>query len=245
MPTSSCLPAASPLHVARAGHAPLRRSAHQDDIEIMAHAGICDCLEANRARKPLAAWWSPTAPAPRALVQVLELHRRADAVGIRRDGATPRRRSSAATRSSSSSAHPSADVKSGGPRRGVARRPHTAIFAGACSPECRLSAQPGGQARHPRRRARRCLEALRALPPGARPRRVLGCEVWRDLDWLVDADKVALDSGRHPELAAQTLLKPSIPRSPEANATTSRRSGRRAATRDVPHLARNGPAWRA
>ena len=51
----------------------------------------------------------------------------------------------------------------------------------------------------------RCLEALRALPPGRRPRRVLGCEVWRDLDWLVEADKVALDAGREPGLAAELL----------------------------------------
>jgi hypothetical protein len=35
--------------------------------------------------------------------------------------------------------------------------------------------------------------------------RVLGCEVWRDLDWLPDAEKVALDSGRHPELALELL----------------------------------------
>jgi hypothetical protein len=34
---------------------------------------------------------------------------------------------------------------------------------------------------------------------------VLGCEVWRDLDWLLDADKVVLDSGRHPELATKLL----------------------------------------
>jgi len=34
---------------------------------------------------------------------------------------------------------------------------------------------------------------------------VLGGEVWRDLDWLIDADKVALDSGRRPELAAALL----------------------------------------
>jgi hypothetical protein len=51
----------------------------------------------------------------------------------------------------------------------------------------------------------RCLTALRALPVERRPKRVLGCEVWRDLDWLVDADKVVLDSGRHPALAADLL----------------------------------------
>ena len=34
---------------------------------------------------------------------------------------------------------------------------------------------------------------------------MLGCEVWRDLDWMVDTDKVALDAGRHPELALELL----------------------------------------
>jgi hypothetical protein len=34
---------------------------------------------------------------------------------------------------------------------------------------------------------------------------VLGCEVWRDLDWLLDSDKVALDSSAKPELAAALL----------------------------------------
>jgi hypothetical protein len=43
------------------------------------------------------------------------------------------------------------------------------------------------------------------MPAEKQPKRVLGCEVWRDLDWLVDDDKVALDSGRHPELAARLL----------------------------------------
>jgi hypothetical protein len=51
----------------------------------------------------------------------------------------------------------------------------------------------------------RSLEALRALPRERRPRRVLGCEVWRDLDWLDDADKVALDASARPELAAELL----------------------------------------
>jgi len=41
--------------------------------------------------------------------------------------------------------------------------------------------------------ALRALDACRALDEGERPARVLGGEVWRDLDWLSDADKVALD----------------------------------------------------
>jgi LmbE family N-acetylglucosaminyl deacetylase len=41
------------------------------------------------------------------------------------------------------------------------------------------------------------LLALRQLPVEVRPSQVYGCEVWRDLDWLPDEDKVALDvSGR-------------------------------------------------
>ncbi len=37
------------------------------------------------------------------------------------------------------------------------------------------------------------IEAARSLPAVERPRRVYGCEVWRDLDWMLDADKVAFD----------------------------------------------------
>ena len=45
------------------------------------------------------------------------------------------------------------------------------------------------------------LRALRQLPPGERPEQLLGCEVWRDLDWLCDADKTLLDVSGHDELA--------------------------------------------
>ena len=44
--------------------------------------------------------------------------------------------------------------------------------------------------------------AIRALPPGERPTAVYGCEVWRDLDWLPDAEKVAHDVGGFEALAA-------------------------------------------
>jgi len=45
------------------------------------------------------------------------------------------------------------------------------------------------------------LRAIRSLPVAERPARVLGCEVWRDLDWLPDAEKVVLDVGGHENLA--------------------------------------------
>ncbi len=40
--------------------------------------------------------------------------------------------------------------------------------------------------------ALRVLEATRRLPAPDRPPRVIGCEVWRALDWLIESDKVVM-----------------------------------------------------
>ncbi len=48
----------------------------------------------------------------------------------------------------------------------------------------------------------RAVSAIRALPPDRRPRRAIGCEIWRSLDWLDDGDKQVLDVDRHRNLAA-------------------------------------------
>jgi hypothetical protein len=48
--------------------------------------------------------------------------------------------------------------------------------------------------------ALRVIEALRGLDPDERPQRVIGCEVWRALDWLVDSDKVRMDVSQHENL---------------------------------------------
>jgi LmbE family N-acetylglucosaminyl deacetylase len=37
------------------------------------------------------------------------------------------------------------------------------------------------------------ISAIRSLPRVERPRRLYGCEVWRDLDWLLDEDKLLFD----------------------------------------------------
>jgi LmbE family N-acetylglucosaminyl deacetylase len=46
------------------------------------------------------------------------------------------------------------------------------------------------------------LQAMRELPADQRPKRVWGCEVWRNLDWLPDADKVLMDVSGRDNLAA-------------------------------------------
>jgi len=48
----------------------------------------------------------------------------------------------------------------------------------------------------------RVIEALRSIPKEHQPESVLGCEVWRDLDWLVDQDKKVMDVSAHPNLAS-------------------------------------------
>jgi LmbE family N-acetylglucosaminyl deacetylase len=53
--------------------------------------------------------------------------------------------------------------------------------------------------------ALKLIEAIRRLPAGERPRRLYGCEVWRDLDWMVDADKVVFDCSGHENLQAALL----------------------------------------
>ncbi len=53
--------------------------------------------------------------------------------------------------------------------------------------------------------ALRVIEALRKLDPAERPERVVGCEVWRSLDWMVDADKVTMDLSDHENLQLALL----------------------------------------
>jgi LmbE family N-acetylglucosaminyl deacetylase len=53
--------------------------------------------------------------------------------------------------------------------------------------------------------ALRTLQALRELPREAWPEHVYGCEVWRDLDWLSDADKVVFDVRAHENLAMSLI----------------------------------------
>jgi LmbE family N-acetylglucosaminyl deacetylase len=46
------------------------------------------------------------------------------------------------------------------------------------------------------------LQAIHALPRAQRPQAVHGCEVWRNLDWMPDAEKVVQDVSGHENLAA-------------------------------------------
>lgn len=98
--------------------------------------------------------------------------------------------------------HSSAEVKQAG-HAGVAA--DLALLFGGCRAEVVYLHQPADK--HDTHVAcfLRCIEALRALPQDRRPARVLGVEGWRDLDWLADDEKVAMDASAQPELAEKLV----------------------------------------
>ena len=173
-------------------------AAHPDDIEIMAYAGICDALaRTDGGFGGVVVTDGTGSPRSGSYAAYTDEQIRAVRRTEQREAA---RLGDYAIQIQLG--HPSSDVKRAG-NAGVAGD-LAAIFAG-CAPEVVYLHNP--MDRHDTHVAvlARSLEAIRALPRGRRPRRVLGCEVWRDLDWALDADKVALDSGRRPELAQQII----------------------------------------
>ncbi len=53
--------------------------------------------------------------------------------------------------------------------------------------------------------ALKVISAIHCLPEAERPQKLYGCEVWRDLDWMVDSDKVAFSLSEHESLQAALL----------------------------------------
>jgi LmbE family N-acetylglucosaminyl deacetylase len=53
--------------------------------------------------------------------------------------------------------------------------------------------------------ALRLITACQSLPVTERPRKIIGCEVWRDLDWLCDEDKVSMPVDGHENLHAALM----------------------------------------
>jgi LmbE family N-acetylglucosaminyl deacetylase len=173
-------------------------AAHQDDIEIMAHHGIAQChgradrfftgvVVTNGAGSPRAGAYAAFTDEQMLDVRRLE-QRRAAELGK--------------YNLMLQLAHPSAEVKTS--RSAGVRADLMQLFA-ACAPQVVYLHQPADKHDTHVAVLLRCLEAMRTLAKERRPRRVLGCEVWRDLDWLDDADKVALDVSGLPELAPELI----------------------------------------
>lgn len=173
-------------------------AAHQDDIEIMAHHGIAEC-HGRTDRFFTGVVVTNGAGSPRTGAYANFSDERMQSV--RRD---EQRRAAELGRYNLQLqlAHPSSDVKA---------RHHPGVGAdldaivGSCRAKIVYLHQPADKHDTHVAVLLRCIDALRRLPLERRPHQVLGCEVWRDLDWLVDTDKVALDASGLPQLAPELL----------------------------------------
>lgn len=173
-------------------------AAHQDDIEIMAQSAVSDCLDQpGKAFGGVVVTNGAGSPRTGAYASYTDEQMQDVRRKEQREAARLGRYAIQIQL-----AHTSADVKAPG-HPGVAGDLEQ-ILAG-CQPEAVYLHNPADKHDTHVAVLLRALAAIRSLPASRRPARVVGCEVWRDLDWLLDADKVALDSGRHPDLARKLL----------------------------------------
>jgi LmbE family N-acetylglucosaminyl deacetylase len=172
-------------------------AAHQDDIEIMAHAGIATCYGRTNAHfTGVVVTDGAGSPRSGRYANFSDAQMRE----VRRD---EQRRAALLGKYNLQLqlGHPSRDLKTSD---SSARADLLTIFS-SCSPEVVYLHNPSDKHDTHVAVLLRCLEALRKMPAASRPRHVYGCEVWRDLDWLVDSDKIVLDASAQPDLAVSLL----------------------------------------
>lgn len=167
--------------------------AHQDDLEIMAAHGIVECFQ-----QP-ARWFTG--------VVVSDGSGGAPALPPREqksEEVTARRRSE--QRKAAFVGEYAAVVQLGHPSSAVKDRVQADVVVRdlvqvleATSPEVLYTHNLADKHDTHVAVALRVLAACQQLPAESRPRRVIGCEVWRDLDWLCDPDKLvmAVDGREH------------------------------------------------
>ncbi|HKB58284.1 MAG TPA: PIG-L family deacetylase [Lacunisphaera sp.] len=192
------VPDGSPVAAALARTTHLCIAAHQDDIEIMAWHGIAEC-HGSTDRWFTGVVVTDGSGSPRS--GKFANHNDEQMKAVRRE------EQRAAAKLGEYSAvlqltHPSTAVKSA--RSGAVRADLLAILQAAGAHTVYLHNPADKHDTHVAVFLR-SLEALRALPEDKKPKQVYGCEVWRDLDWLLDADKQVLDASANPNLAVQLL----------------------------------------
>jgi LmbE family N-acetylglucosaminyl deacetylase len=192
------VPDGSPVPEALARTTHLAIAAHQDDIEIMAYEGILACYErSDRAFTGVVVTDGAGSPRAGAFAATTDAEMR-----VVRRGEQDRAASVGRYAAQIQLAHPSAAVKDAANADIVA---DLAAILHAARPAVVYTHNPAD--RHDTHVAvmLRTVAALRSLPAGERPGRVIGCEVWRDLDWLPDDARVVMDVGGRDELAEELL----------------------------------------
>ena len=184
--------AAAPAAFSRTTH--LGIGAHQDDLEFMAYEGIAQCFGRNDK------WFSGVVVTDGAGSSRTGIY--ADFSDAEIAAVRPREQRKAAY-----IAEYGAMFQLGFPSKEVKDAKNTAVVDDlhailvATKPEVVYLHNPADKHDTHIAVTLRAIAAIRRLPKADRPKRVIGCEVWRDLDWLVDADKVVMDVSAYPNLA--------------------------------------------
>lgn len=177
--------------IARTTH--LVISAHQDDIEFMAYAPIAECF--GKADK----WFSGVvvtdgAGSPRSGLYADYTDEKMKEVRV-----TEQKKAAAVGEYSFQMllGHPSEEVKDAGNTEIVKELAEIIRLA---RPKYLYTHNLADKHETHVATALKVIAALRTLSPEERPEKVYGCEVWRDLDWVCDEEKIYMDCGGHPNL---------------------------------------------
>ena len=177
--------------IARTTH--LAISAHQDDIEFMAYAPIAECF--GKQDK----WFGGVvvtdgAGSPRSGLYADYTDEEMKSVRI-----TEQKKAAAVGEYSFQMllGHPSREVKDPG---NAAIAEELAEIIRSAKPKYLYTHNLADKHDTHVATALKVIAALRTLSPAERPEKVYGCEVWRDLDWMCDEEKVFMDCGPHPNL---------------------------------------------
>ena len=189
------IPDATPLPSALSRTTHLGIGAHQDDLEFFAVHGILECHGRDDR------WFTGvtvTDGAGSARAGVYERFTDGEMIGVRRE----EQRKAAVIGEYAAMCqldYPSRMIKDRG-QTGPVEDLHAILEA--ARPQVLYLHNPADKhATHVAVLAR-SLAAVRRLPREARPAKIYGCEVWRDLDWLPDGKKVALPVGDRTNLQA-------------------------------------------
>ncbi len=173
-------------------------SAHQDDLEIMAFEGILKCFQQKDA------WFAGvvvTNGSGSARIGVYEQYSDEEMVAVRRK----EQRKAAVVGEYAAQwllDYPSSAIKNSTDQRAI--EDLVAILE-ATRPDIVYCHNPADKHDTHVGVTLKLIEAIRRLPAGARPKKLYGCEVWRDLDWMTDSDKVAFDVSAHENLQSALL----------------------------------------
>jgi LmbE family N-acetylglucosaminyl deacetylase len=173
-------------------------AAHQDDIEIMAYSGISECYDQdNKHFTGVVVTNGAGSPRGGPFANMTDLQMQDVRKQEQRRAAELGKYNLQIQLS-----HPSADVKM--PHHPGVASDLEGIFRG-CSADFVYLHNPADKHETHIAVLLRCITAIQTLPLHLRPKKVYGCEVWRDLDWLPDNVKVGLDTSQRPELALALL----------------------------------------